>query len=333
MPRRGENIYKRKDGRWEGRYIKGRSDGKTQYGYVYARTYSEVKQKLSDLKTGSTTIREATGDSLDLQQNSPSFEKISLEWLDSIRPKIKESSYIKYMNSFKSYLNPVFSTRTIETISRADVSSFCVSLSHNGGVHDNGLSPKTITDSLSILRSIFDYAADEKGLIVANIAGISVKPAHTTMRVLSITEQEKLEHVLREDLNCCNLGILLCLYTGVRIGELCALTWKDISDTEQMLYINKTMQRLQQSNGGEKKTHVVISTPKSECSIRAIPLPDSIYQLLAENRKGNDTFFLTGMRNKYMEPRTMENRFKRILARAEIEDANFHALRHYVESF
>ena len=83
-------------------------------------------------------------------------------------------------------------------------------------------------DSLSILRSIFNYAADEKNLAVANITGISIKASHTNMRVLSVSEQEKLEIALREDLNPCNLGILLCLYTGIRIGELCALTWNDI---------------------------------------------------------------------------------------------------------
>ena len=327
MPRRGENIYKRKDGRWEGRYIKGHSCGKTIYGYVYARTYSEVKQKLSELKTG-MLLPVTDEKSLKSQHDNPTFEKISLEWLDSIRPQIKESSYIKYTNSVKSYLNPVFSSTAIESITRSDVSSLCVNLSQNGGAHNKGLSSKTITDSLSILRSIFDYAADQKGLLVTNITGINVKTDHCTMRVLSIPEQEKLESALREDLNECNLGILLCLYTGIRIGELCALTWKDISDTEQMLFINKTMQRLQQLNGGEKKTKVVITTPKSECSIRTIPLPDSIYHLLQKNRKDDDTFFLTGMRGKYVEPRTMENRFKKVILKAGIEAANFHALRH-----
>jgi len=148
------------------------------------------------------------------------------------------------------------------------------------------------------------------------------------MRVLSVHEQEKLETLLRENLNPCNLGILLCLYTGLRIGELCALTWNDISDSEQILFVNKTMQRLQQLDGGDKKTKVVISTPKSECSIRRIPLPDSIYHLLVSNRKSGDAYILTGISGKYLEPRTMENRFKRALANAMVEDANFHALRH-----
>ena len=327
MPRRGENIYKRKDGRWEGRYIKGHSYGKTQYGYVYAKTYSEVKQKLSDLKKLSDLLV-SSEETLKTGNDNLSFGVISSEWLHTIRPQIKESSYIKYTNSLNSYLNPVFSSMEIEEISRTDISTFCIELSQEGGVHKKGLSAKTITDTLSILWSVFDYAANEKGLMVANISGISVKASHTTMRVLSVAEQEKLETLLREDLNPCNLGILLCLYTGLRIGELCALTWNDISDSEQILFVNKTMQRLQQLDGGEKKTKVVISTPKSECSIRQIPLPDSIYQILKSNRKNNDAYILTGISGKYLEPRTMENRFKKILSKTMIEDTNFHALRH-----
>ena len=326
MPRRGENIYKRKDGRWEGRYIKGHSCGKIKYGYVYAKSYSEVKQKLYALKE-ETEVQEPAEKLPKSKNNDSSFETISLEWLHSIQPQIKESSYVKYTNSVKTYLNPVFSTQAIEAISRSDVSAFCIELSQKG-VHKKGLSSKSVTDALSILRNIFDYAADEKGLIVSNISGISVKMSHNTMRVLSVIEQERLENVLREDLSPCNLGILLCLYTGLRIGEICALKWNDISDSEQILFVNKTMQRLQQLNGGDKKTKVVISTPKSECSIRRIPLPDSIYQLLESNRKSSDAYILTGISSKYMEPRTMENRFKKTLAKAAVEDANFHALRH-----
>lgn len=148
------------------------------------------------------------------------------------------------------------------------------------------------------------------------------------MRVLSISEQEKLERVLREDLSFSNLGILLCLYTGIRIGEVCALTWKDIIAEEQILSVNKTMQRLQQLNGFERKTRIVISSPKSECSIRRIPLPDSIYHLLQSNRCSDDSYILTGRINKFVEPRTMENRFKKVLRLAGVQDTNFHTLRH-----
>lgn len=329
MPKRGENIYKRKDGRWEGRYIKGHSCGKASYGYVYARTYSEVKKKLSKAKT-ETDIPEKMEKQPEPQRSNLTFGVISLEWLESIRPQVKESSYIKYANSLNSYLTPTFGSQNIESISRSDVSSLCAQLSQSGGSLKRGLSPKTITDTLSILRSVFDFASDSKDLSVTNLSGISVNAAHNQMRVLSSHEQSKLETVLCDDLNPCHLGILICLYTGIRLGEVCALTWKDISNTEQILFVNKTMQRIQILGAGEKKTKtkIIISTPKSECSIRSIPLPDSIYEILERNRRGNDAYVLTGVSGKFIEPRTMENRFKKALSKAGIDDANFHSLRH-----
>ena len=83
MPRRGENIYKRKDGRWEGRYIKGHSCGKTQYGYVYARTYAETKQKLMEQASGESISSQSLSQ-LAKQRGQPTFDEISSEWLASV---------------------------------------------------------------------------------------------------------------------------------------------------------------------------------------------------------------------------------------------------------
>ncbi len=330
MPRRGENIYKRKDGRWEGRYIKGHSCGKAQYGYVYAKTYKEVKEKLYTVKMAKAgdVGQEADEQIHEFEQAVPNFMELADEWLASIRPGIKESTYVKYANSLKSYLAPSFSSRFIGTISRADVSDFCAKLSKSGGNHKKGLAPKTINDSLSVLRSIFDFASREKALSVVDISGISMKNNRLSIRVLSMSEQKRLEYALYTDFNSCSFGILLSLYTGVRIGEICALRWGDISEAEHTLRVTRTMQRLQQLNEGSRRTKVIISSPKSECSIRTIPLPHNIFQLCKCRRKEDEAYVLTGKIHKYMEPRTMENRFKKILLKAGIEDATFHALRH-----
>lgn len=258
----------------------------------------------------------------------PVFSDVSSEWLISQKPQIKESSYVKYANMVNAYLNPAFAPRKIEEISRDDVSSFCIALVNSGGQRSSGLSPKTINDALSVLRSIFRYAEEEKGLNVSNISGISVKLPYRPMNILSISEQKNLEEYLRKELTPCNMGILLCMYTGLRIGEICALTWKDISSTEPVLYVNKTMQRIQHMGDARPKTRVMISTPKSSHSVRAIPLPSEIYQLLQEQRKDNEAYVLTGTGSRYMEPRSLENRFKKALDHAGIKHMGFHALRH-----
>lgn len=334
MPRHGENIYKRKDGRWEGRYIKGHVRGKAQYGYVYASSYSEVKEKLFTVKMAALQPDAPQEDG----QSGTSFDTVASEWLTYLRPRIKESSYVKYTNSLHDYIDPYLGGRRIESITRAEVMALCIRLAQTGGSQKSGLSSKTIADTISILRSIFQYAEKEKGLRVANLAGISVKIPRSTIRVFTVAEQQKLNVFLRGHLTPCNLGILLCMYTGLRIGEICALTWKKISQVEPILSVDQTLQRLQQvegggperggPGGGGPKTKVVISTPKSESSIRKIPLPDDIYNLLQQNRKDGDAYVLTGIRNKYMEPRLLQSHFKKILSLLGIEHATFHTLRH-----
>lgn len=92
------------------------------------------------------------------------------------------------------------------------------------------------------------------------------------MRVLSKNEQMLLETTLIKDVNLSKLGILICLYTGIRIGELCALTWKNISFEYESISISQTLQRIQTFEDSDKRTKILIDTPKSINSIREIPL-------------------------------------------------------------
>ena len=86
------------------------------------------------------------------------------------------------------------------------------------------------------------------------------------------------------------------------------------------------MQRIQQLGNADQKTQIIISSPRSSCSIRRIPLTDNIYHLLKCNKCDGDTYILTGKSGKFVEARTMENRFKKALKLAGIQDVNFHAL-------
>lgn len=326
MPRRGENIYKRKDGRWEGRYTKERVDGKIKYGYVFAKTYKEVKNKLTDMNYSSDMQQKENKNTKESMQ-SESFSMIAKEWFAAQTPQLKQSSIVKYANILNSYILPAFGDKKISEITRDELATFSNTMLVSGGVNNTGLSPKTVTSIISILKSILNYASQVKGYPMVDMSRIAVKQSQKPMRILSRIEQQKLNKYLCEDLNLCNLGILVCLYTGLRVGEICALKWEDISFEEQYLYVHQTMQRLQTQNG-EKKTMVTISTPKSDCSVRKIPIPNDIFQLLIDFKQPADTFFLTGMAHTYIEPRTMQNRFKVVIKHCNIDDANFHALRH-----
>ncbi len=329
MPRRGENIYKRKDGRWEGRYIKDRAKGKSHYGYVYARTYREAKEKLLIAADLHKAPAETSLPIPQLNHKSDALlEAVATAWLDTLKPQLKASSLVKYINVLDTYIFPHFADICIETITKEDVDTFCNELLISGGKAGNGLAPKTIVTIISVLKSVFKFAAQYGKYTVADLNGVTIKQVHKPLRILSLAEQKQLSEYLQANLSLTNLGILVSLYTGIRIGEICALKWEDISFNEQFVYIHKTMQRLQTKNDTEKKTTVQISVPKSDCSVRRIPLPDDIFQLLVAKKRPGNTYFLTGLERSFIEPRTLQNRFKAVMEACGIKNAHFHVLRH-----
>lgn len=319
MPKQGKNIYLRKDGRWEGRYPKGHKDGKIQYGYVFGKSYEETVRKLEE------ALQKINDDKPCV---SESFESLSKEWLQVQSPELKPSSIAKYSNTMHSYLAPKFGAQDICDISRNDVILFSKYLLASGGIKGNGLAPKTVNSTLSVLKNIFEYVRREKNFMVAEISDISVKQPQKPMRILSRNEQQRLSQFLLSNLSPCHLGILLCLYTGLRIGEICALKWDDICISEKFLHVNKTMQRIQIPGLSEKKTKVIIQAPKSDCSIRTIPIPGEMLNILLSYQKSADAFLLTGLVHSYIEPRSMENHFKAVTKKCDISNVNFHALRH-----
>ncbi len=323
MPKQGNNIYKRKDGRWEGRYVKSRKEGKIQYGYVFAKTYEEVEQKLI-LKRN--LLNEGTFNKPD------QFKKISFEWLNSKTPQLKASSIVKYRNILNTYLIPEFGEMCITEITRNSVSEYSRNLLTSGGTQAKGLSPKTVNCILSVIKNIFEHASREYGLVPADIKNIYVKQVSKPLRILSLSEQKRLSSYLLNSDKSSDLGILICLYTGLRLGEICALKWEDICLKEQYISVHKTMQRIQKINphqtGSTQKTEVLIFSPKSICSIRKIPIPSELNSILKKMKKDNDTFVLTGKSDVFIEPRTMENRFKTVTKQCSIDVIHFHSLRH-----
>lgn len=323
MPRKGENIYKRKDGRWEGRYVKDRDGKKAIYGYVYSKSYSEVKKQLI-LKRAEYA----------LEENKPSasamkdalFSEVSEMWLRSIQASVKESTWIKYRNILKCNVATRLGNTKLSEIDYSLVSALCNDLMASGGKNQSGLATKTVADALSLTKAVIKYASRMKYMTDRTALDVSVKVKNAPLRVLSVQEQQILISELTEELDFTRLGIYICLFTGIRVGELCALTWDDISLENNMIHIHRTMQRIQ-TPGSEKKTAILIAEPKSQCSIRDIPIAGTLREKLMQ-QEVKDGYVLTGNKNKYVEPRTMQNRFKAIVERCGIRDAHFHTLRH-----
>lgn len=323
MSRRGENIYKRKDGRWEGRYIKGRDGKKAIYGYIYSKSYVEVKKQLI-LKRAEYTLKDNRPSTSNTK--TALFYEISEMWLRSIQSSVKESTWIKYRNILKCSVVPHLGNIEISVLDYAIVSNMCNELMSSSGNGQHGLATKTVSDALSLTKAVIKYASRMKYMTDRTALDVSVKVKNAPLRVLSVQEEQTLIAELTDELDFTGLGIYICLFTGIRVGELCALTWDDISLENNRIHIHKTMQRIQTPNG-EKKTVVLITEPKSQCSIRDIPITGTLREKLMQQTI-KEGYVLTGNKNKYVEPRTMQNRFKAIVDRCSINDVHFHTLRH-----
>jgi len=180
---------------------------------------------------------------------------------------------------------------------------------------------------LSIIKAVIDFACNEN--IISNSFTITYpKHQQQTMRVFSRQEQASLEMILTHELDVHKLGILLCLYTGLRIGEICALRWQDISADFSTISIQQTIQRIKNFNGDEHKTKIIIDTPKSQRSVRVIPIPKFLSPYLRKFARESGAYFLGTKENTFTEPRTMQNHFARNIKAANIINANFHTTRH-----
>lgn len=315
VPRKGENIFKRKDGRWEGRYIKGRDlSNKAVYGYLYGKSYTEVKQKLAQKKSHIT-------DSYTL---AICFEKISEEWLENKKPCVKASTLAHYKMIIDKHILPL--------LGRYDISAVTVDIiqQYMNKLIFDGYASKTAADILTVIKSIMKYSERKGFCHNCDLSAISLKTHKAELEVLTPFEQKRLCKFLEDNLDNRNFGILLCLYTGIRIGELCALKWSDIDAKERILSVKKTMLRISNnySSYGESKTKIIITPPKSEDSIREIPIPKFIIDILKKLKRSSNAYVLTGSTDNFIEPRNMQYYFKTVLKKCRIRDVKFHILRH-----
>ena len=319
MTKRGENIYYRKDGRWEGRYICGRtSDGRAKFVSIYGKRYSDVKRQLVMIKSELYRTQLKTE-----PYSQERFCAWTEQWLEEeVRPGGRPGTFAGYRRNLDKHIYP-----EIGDIPLRDIRSFDIQNSVN--VWAGILAPGTVRGIFRLLKSILS-AAYERGLIHENpCRNIRIPKLKARMpRVLTRGEQEILEKRLGET---GETEYLLCLYTGIRVGELCALQWKDIDLQEQMLHIRHSIQRIPSQNG-ERKTCLVCSMPKTDTSRREIPLPDFLVHVLRKkNReaeaKPND-FVFPGTRNRYKDPRALQRRIHSLCDELGIREVHMHTLRH-----
>ena len=192
------------------------------------------------------------------------FGVVAQEWLDGCALRLKRSSVAKYRQIVEQYLKPTFGKRPIQTLTRSEIQDFVGTLVNADGRRTKALAPKTVNSILAVLSGVLKYARNEKGVDAIHYVVGTVKNSKSERPTLSRAERRKLIGYLRGDLTPCHLGILLSLLCGLRIGEICALRWGDVSFENGRLNVTRTMQRaprLDQRRG--RKTEIIESTPKS----------------------------------------------------------------------
>ena len=310
MPKKESNIYHRYDGRWEGRF---HISGTKKYKSVYGKTYSEAKEKLHKLQCEN---------SISESKCRLSFNDIAQKWFAYEKSKVKASTLCCYKNKLDNHIMPFFSIKKYTDVSVDVVEKFKKQKLFEG------FSSKYVSDMTVIIKSIAKWANKIYGY-ANKLSSVELpKAKRKKPDLLSEREQAVLQNYLFNRSDNTSLGILLSAFTGIRIGELCALKWNDIDLENKILHINKTVQRISAQSVTEKsKTVVNISAPKTEYSVRDIPIPEFLIEKLKSNYSSDEKYLLSGT-CKLVEPRCLSYRFKSILKKVNLPSIKFHSLRH-----
>ena len=305
MPRKGENIYKRKDGRWEGRY----KDETAKYRSVYGKSYQEVKVRLVKLKAVPVKVNSA---------GNLTVKALFEEWLSAVKLRVKESTYANYRMKTDKHILPVFGGFKYEQLTVKMIHNFIESKLKLG------LCAKYVSDIVIVFKSMSKYISKIHGFRNP-LADVTLPKAEKKeIRLLNSHQQRELCNYLLKNLNNTSVCVLLSLYTGLRVGEVCGLKWSDIDLEKNILTVKRTVQRVCKSQHGTK---LIIDSPKSRSSVRTIPIPCFLTSILRKFCKESNCCILSGS-TKVTEPRTLQHQFKMILKKVNLPSINYHSLRH-----
>lgn len=320
MARHGEKIHKRKDGRWEGRYKTGNDGtGRTIYASVYGKSYAETKEKLK--------IAENHKNHIQCKSNNKLFSHAVDQWYDNQKVKLKKSTAHKYKYLIEKHILPSLGSAKIDSLSTGIINEFAEKKLENGSLDSKkGLSKSYVRTMMLIISAVMNYATQEGWCSPTASKIYKPTPEKKELLILNKNEQAILESKLVQNLSFTSIGILITLQTGLRIGEICALTWDDFDFDNNILYVHSTVSRIKNPNG--KGTILIIDTAKTPSSMRAIPFTSSLRDLLLQIKSKSSSNYVVSERKEFISPRTFEYRYHRIMAQFNLPNLNYHALRH-----
>ena len=323
MPKRGENIHKRKDGRWEARYKKGIDEnGKTIYGSLYANTYREVKAKLQlrlqDIASGFVPVKKHY-----------TFSDAACLWLKDSQLSLKGASVYRYENLLNTHILPDFGNRWIGQITGTDINAFLATKLMSGRVDGKGgLSPSYVRSIMLVMKAVLSYASANQMCLPPQSKISKPQAMARELPVLTQNEQELLVNMCLTQLDETKVCVLLSLYAGLRIGEICALTWEDLDLENGLIHIRKTVSRISGGAESMNRSTLVITQPKTIASFRDIPICSWLIPVLKQLHNEHHSSFVASSHDGFISPRTFDYRYHKLLRTAGIRPINYHGLRH-----
>ena len=217
------NIYQRRDGRFEGRISRGkRSNGTRRFQYFFGRTKEDVCEKMAKERCKKSNC-------------SLTVTQLFSEWHMRIKHKVKESTAANYYLKANKHILPAFGNESAESIEDTEIYAFIESK------QQAGLSNRYISDMLIVMKSMFKYAVRTYHIYNPMEYIKMPRAKNPEITLLDEKEQTKLQEYIGHNQNKATLGVALSMTTGIRIGELCALQWKDIDLEKRILTVSKTM--------------------------------------------------------------------------------------------
>lgn len=250
------------------------------------------------------------------------FETIVSQWKNEKKQFVKRSSFAAYMLLLENHLLPTFGKQS--DIEESDIQSFVLQKLQAG------LSKKTIKDILIVLKMVLKFGVKNKWLQHKEFdIQFPTEREKQEVEVFSRAHQKQIMQYVQDHFTFRNLGVYICLSSGMRIGEICALTWEDIDTDNGIIHIRKTIQRIYIIEGNTRRTELILDTPKTRNSIREIPMNKELLKMLKPvKRIVNPSFFVLTNDAKPTEPRTYRSYYKNLMKTLSLPELKFHGLRH-----
>ena len=317
MSKHGENIYRRKDGRWEARYVFMRlPDGKAKYKSVYGKTHDIAKEKQL---AGMLALVKNEVSSCDL-----TVKELFTQYL--AQADVKTSTHERYLFILERHIVPYFGKTPVVKLTAKELSAFLLHLKKNGRLDGKGgLSQKTVRDIAVLMKTLLRFAQREHHCVCDALNAKLPSCKQKDVEVLSEQELAVMSKALSpsKGITC---AVMLALHAGLRVGEVCALKACDINFMTGTVQISRSVQRMTLIG----KSKLLVQRPKIDSSERIVPLHSELLLLLREITAGMqpDAYIMTGLIDRPMDPRTCQYQFAVLLKRCGIRHRGFHALRH-----